>query len=235
MRDVQIIRGAIQPGDYGAIQPGDELNHLHGLARTWIRLAEDGQHPYARIYDDLWPLNLAGIEAVPLPRYVEHILARAVKDLYPHGFTMTTSIILCTTRYPYCGQWHRDAPPYEDDTIVLLCVDGHDDLEYHLGGAQWTCDHTGHPTFLSWTGDCQTHYADLAPGDLCLLPAATWHRGHCSTHRITWHVRVGPKGNTMPESPPAVLPPMTLRRFIRRTVCTSCYYLFGNSTLWRKS
>ena len=202
MRDVQIIRHA-------AIFP--QLTQLCVLGQHWIAKVEAGQYRYARYYDDLWPLNISGVEGIELPDELMQVVIRHMG----RAIDFSTPLVLCTTRYPYLGQWHRDAPPYEDDTIVLLCLDGVDELQYKD-------DHLAY---------CPT----LHPGDLCLLPAATWHRGFCSTHRITWHVRVGPKGNTMPESPPAILPPMTLRRFIRRTVCTACYYLFGNSTPWRKS
>ena len=180
-------------------------------------MTEAGHHRLGRIYDDLWPLNLAGVEGVVLPLMLEQIVDRYAKQMYPHGYTYSNALILCTTHYPYSGHWHQDAPPYEDDTIALLCVDGLDEL--------WYKDKYGWP-----------FCAQLGPGDLCLIPAATQHKGQCSTQRITWHVRVGPKGNTFPDPHCGCrLPPMTVKRFIRRTVCTACYYLLGNSTPWRKS
>ena len=220
MRDVQIIRGAVT---------GHELEWFQNVAGLWKFVTEWGTYQHARIYDDLWPLNISGIEGVGLPYALRLLIEKYLGD----NLDMMHSIILCTTHYPHKGMWHRDAPPYEDDTICLLCVNGYDELEYHYGDGRWRKFHGD--MRHEFTGDCATQHADLFPGDLCLLPAATWHRAKCTTHRITWHVRVGPQGKSMPESPPAILPPMTLRRFIRRTVCTACYYLIGNSTPWRKS
>ena len=204
MRDVQIYRSVLD---------SDGEQALRTMAQEWIRMTEAGHHRLGRIYDDLWPLNLAGVEGVVLPLMFERIVDRYAKDLYPNGYSYSNALILCTTRYPYCGQWHADAPPYEDDTIALLCVDGYDEMEY-AGG----------------------YRANLNAGDLCLLPAAMPHRGRCTTNRITWHVRVGPKGNTFPNPYCGCqLPPMSVKRFLRRTICTACYYLLGNSTPWRKS
>ena len=170
MKEVQILRRYV---------PEPQVARLREMSKTMIAYTESGEHPYGRIYDDLWPINLAGVD------FGNHI------------------IILCTTRYPYDGQWHCDAPPGEEDTIILLCVDGLDELEYLNGVVQ---------------------YANLRPGDVCLLPARTWHRGHCSTHRITWHMRVGPDWKPISEQP-AFLPPMTLRRFLGRTWRTLSYYV----------
>ena len=206
MRDVQIIRRA-------AMFP--QLTQLRALGQHWIAKVEAGQYRYARYYDDLWPLNISGVEGIELPYELMQVVIRHMG----RAIDFSTPLVLCTTRYPYLGQWHQDAPPYEDDTICLLCVDGLDELEY--------MNYPDHPG--------RYDIANLRPGDLCLLPAAARHRGRCSTHRITWHVRVGPQGRTMPASPPSVLPLMTVRRFIRRTVGTACYYLYGDSTPWRKS
>jgi hypothetical protein len=193
MRDVQIIRGAVK-------------------AIPTIPVHTDTR---GRIYDDLWPLNIAG-------RYCSNyawLVAHHLRPLYPNGWNAHDSMILTTSRYPYSGRWHRDAPPYEEDTIVLLCLDGWDELEWceDASAVAGTRQRPPHP---------QRHtFANLYPGDLLLLPASTWHRGRCSTNRITYHVRVGPKGRTMPESPPDRLPPMTLKRFVKRTLSTLSYYL----------
>ena len=224
MRDVQIYRKVLNTCDEQV---------LRTLAQGWIEMTEQGHHTAGRIYDDLWPLNLAGVEAVGLPLMFERIVDRYAKQMYPQGYTYSNAFILCTTRYPYQGTWHRDAPPYEDDTIALLCVDGCDELEYHQGGAEWVRwqDKQLHSR---WTGDCAKQYADLQPGDLCLLPAATWHRGRCTTQRITWHVRVGPQGHTFQEQHcGCALPEMSVKRFLRRTIGTAGYYLLGNPRPWQ--
>ena len=194
MRSVQIIRQAMNEPDLGC---------LKSIAKLWLHVTESGTHRQARYYDDMWPLNLSGVEGVDLP----FPLRELIEQYLGPDLDMTHSLILYTTRYPHLGKWHHDAPPYEDDTICLLCVDGLDELEYKSDVIIW-------PTYLM-------------PGDLCLLPAATWHRAKCSTHRITWHVRVGPKGKTLPESKPSLLPPMSLRRFVSRTVRTARYYLLN--------
>ena len=154
---------------------------------------------YGRIYDDLWPENIAGYYCADLTALIkEQLDAR-----YPGGWEANTHMLLITQTYPYLGQWHVDAPPYEDDSIALLCLAGLDELEYGPG-----------------------RQAHLRPGDSLLLPASTPHRGRCSTYRVTYHCRIGPKGKVMPESPMDVLPPMTMRRFFRRTYRTLRYWLW---------
>jgi hypothetical protein len=151
-----------------------------------------------RIYQDIWPLNLAGLYCADLTG-----LWKAQLDmLYPDGWEANTHMLLLTLTIPYLGQWHVDAPPYADDTILLACLAGKDELEWGEG-----------------------YHDALLPGQVLLMPAWTRHRGRCSTFRVTYHCRVGPKGRTMPESPPDRLPPMTVKRFIRRTLSTLSYYL----------
>lgn len=196
MRDVKIIRGV-----------------LSGMPLWGHQLG------FGRIYDDVWPLNVAGVYCTNLTRLIKSHL----DALYPDGWDATNSIMLYTTRYPYSGRWHEDSGQYPDDTICLLCVDGYDELEYvdmlwHESG--YMKDRDGSRYKIPWA-----NHANLRPGDILLMPAATWHRGRCSTNRITYHVRVGPKGRTMPESLPDRLPPMTFKRFIRRTLSTLSYYL----------
>lgn len=157
---------------------------------------------YGRIYNDLWPLNVSGFYCADMTVLIKDRLDQR----YPDGWEANTHMLLVTDRYPYFGKWHRDAPPYEEDTIALLCLAGFDELEYGIGYCQ---------------------RANLLPGQSLLLPAATPHRGRCSTHRITYHCRVGPKGKVMPESPMDTLPPMSIKRFIRRTYYTLKYYLCG--------
>jgi hypothetical protein len=160
---------------------------------------------YGRIYDDMWPLNIAGLYCNDLTHFLKVHLDR----LYPDGWEANTHMFLMTQRYPYRGQWHVDAPPYEEDTIVLWCLAGHDELEY---------------AYQPMPG--RYYLSDLHAGDILLLPATTWHRGRCSTHRMTYHCRVGPKGKVMPESPMDVLPPMTVKRFFGRTYRTIRYWLW---------
>ena len=153
---------------------------------------------YGRIYDDLWPENIAGYYCGDLTALVKDKLDAR----YPEGWDANTHMLLLTQHYPYLGNWHQDAPPYEADSIVLLCLAGYDELEYG-------------------PGQC----ANLHPGESLLLPASTPHRGRCSTYRITYHCRVGPKGKTLPESPMDKLPAMSLKRFAKRTYNTIKYYL----------
>ncbi len=185
MREVQIIRNAVKV-----------IPH--------IPTSNDG---YGRIYDDIWPLNIAG-------RYCSNyvwLVTPYLNKLYPQGWDANTHMVLQTNPgYPYYGNWHQDAPPYDDDTIVMLCLEGHDDLFYRRD------IHENRKGI--W-------HADLCPGDLLLMPATTQHQGRCMTHRKTYHCRVGPKGKVMPESPMQLLPPMTLRHFVGRTWRTLRYYV----------
>ena len=177
---VQVVREVVNPNalSIAAIYPG-----------------------YGRIYDDIWPRNIAGLyctdSTLALKPYLD--------QLYPDGWEANSHLLLITL-YPHLGPWHRDAPPYEEDTIVMLCVIGFDELEYAVH-------------------ESASVQANLCPGDLCLLPASTYHRGRCSTTRLTYHCRVGPKGKIMPESPMDKLPPMTIRRFLGRTWRTLKYWL----------
>lgn len=158
---------------------------------------------YGRIYDDLWPENIAGYYCADLTALVKDKL----NARYPGGWEAHTHMLFLTQHYPHLGRWHQDAPPYEEDSIVLLCLSGLDELEYGPG-----------------------QQANLRPGDSLLLPASTPHRGRCSTYRVTYHCRVGPKGQVMPESPMDVLPAMTIKRFMRRTYNTLRYWLWPRRT-----
>ena len=155
---------------------------------------------YGRIYDDIWPLNVAGRYCCDLTALIKDKLDAR----YPEGWEANSHMLLLTHEgHPYLGTIHADAPPHEDDTIVMLCLSGYDELEY-----------------------APYERANLLPGQCLLLPASTPHRGRCSTYRITYHCRVGPKGKVMPESPKDVLPPMTVRRFFGRTWRTLKYWLW---------
>ena len=201
MREVEIFRQGMHPDYLGPI--------YHGALSQFLA-AEHGLIRHGRIYDDRWQLNISGLyfSDITLP----HIVTDRFDVLYPDGWDINTRLMLYTLRAPYSGQWHRDAPPYEDDMIVLLSIWGHDELEYAY-------QHPG-----------RYYVADLHAGDIMLMPAATWHRGHCSTNRITYHCRVGPKGKVMPESPMDKLPPMTIRRFFGRTWRTLKYWLWLRCT-----
>ena len=153
-----------------------------------------------RIYDDIFPLNVSGRYCCDLTWMVKDKLDK----LYPEGWEANSHLLLITNEgYPYIGQWHRDAPPYWDDSIVMICLSGYDEIGYSGPG----------------------FHANLKPGESFIFPAGLIHRGNCSTHRITYHCRVGPKGKIMPESPPDALPPMTLRRFLGRLWRTLRYHV----------
>ena len=151
-----------------------------------------------RIYDDIWPLNVAG-------RYCSDMTS-LVKDkldaIYPEGWEANSHMLLMTHEgYPYQGTWHHDgSSEYPDDSIVLICLSGQDDIE---GPVKYS----------------------LYPSERVIFPASQPHRGCCLSYRVTYHCRVGPKGKVMPESPKDVLPPMTLRRFLGRTWRTIKYYV----------
>ena len=196
MRDVEIFRQAMHPDWLGPI--------CHGALSQFLA-AEAGLIDCGRIYDDIWPLNISGLyfSDITLP----DVVTDRLDALYQDGWEINTRLMLYTLRAPYYGQWHRDAPPYEQDRIVLLCVAGHDELEY---------------AYQPRPG--RYYIADLHAGDIMLMPAATWHRGCCRSQRITYHCRVGQKGKILPESPMDKLPPMTMRRFFGRTWRTLRYY-----------
>ena len=166
---------------------------------------------YGRIYDDLWPENIAGYYCAEMTALVKDKLDAR----YPGGWEANTHMLLMTQHYPYLGQWHHDAPPYEDDTIVLICLAGHDELEFY---------DSSYPLLQKYVLP-YVQSADLYPGQSLLLPASLPHRGRCTTYRITYHCRAGPKGRIMPESPMDKLPPMTARRFFGRTWRTLKYWL----------
>ena len=152
-----------------------------------------------RIYDDIFPLNVAGRYCCDLTSLAKDLL----DSRYPDGWEANSHMLLMTHEdYPYLGNWHRDAPPYEDDSILMICLSGKDDIEIE-----------GYPTH------------SLSPKGYVLFSAGARHRGRCSTHRITYHCRVGPKGKVMPESPKDHLPPMTLRRFLGRCWRTLLYHV----------
>jgi hypothetical protein len=180
MRSIQVIRNAVK--DLDLYPP--EIHMVPG---------------YGRIYDDIWPLNIAGMYCNDLTDLVKPYL----DERYPDGWEANTHMILMTNWHAYLGHWHRDAPPYEEDTIIMLCLAGHDKLELDYAGP---------------------YCPDLIMGDLLLMPAATIHRGRCDSYRRTYHARVGPKGKVMPESPMDVIPPMTVTRFLKRTYRTLRYY-----------
>ena len=157
---------------------------------------------YGRIYDDIWPLNVAGRYCMDLTLLVKDQLDAR----YPDGWEANTHMLLLTQEgYPYKGQWHRDAPPYEDDSILMICLAGYDEFQHQI--------------------DYNTLLEHLLPGQSILFPASSLHRGICSTWRITYHCRVGPKGKIMPESLRDQLPVMSVRRFFGRTWRTLRYYL----------
>ena len=152
-----------------------------------------------RIYDDIFPLNVAGRYCCDMTSLIKDQL----DSCFPDGWEANTHMLLMTHEgYHYKGEWHHDGhPQYLGDVIALLCLSGRDEIEYE---------------------DQLKSY--LYPGECLLLAAAASHRGRCSTHRITYHCRVGPKGKIMPESPRDQLPKMTLRRFFGRTWRTIKYY-----------
>ena len=156
-----------------------------------------------RIYDDIWPLNVAGRYCCDMTMFAKDQL----DERYPEGWEANSHMLLMTHEgSPYLGKWHVDGPPYKDDSILMICLAGHDELEYY-------------------TTPYISYQSTMNPGDIALFPVTTEHRGRCSTYRITYHCRVGPKGKIMPESPRDQLPVMSLRRFFGRTWRTLRYYV----------
>ena len=155
---------------------------------------------HGRIYDDIFPLNIAGRYCCDLTLLVKEQL----DYIYPDGWEANTHMLLLTREgAPHVGNWHVDAPPYEEDHIVMISLSGEDEIELE-----------GMPPHI------------MRPMESLIFPAGTRHRGRCSTHRITYHCRVGPTGKVMPESPMDKLPPMTIRRFFGRTWRTLKYWLW---------
>lgn len=112
-----------------------DLQRAREAALEILDKAESGSYPHYRIYDDLLPLNIAGVEHLFHPTIFSKELfqsiicsgvlrhATSVLESYPEnadmsGVALTINRLICTTRYQHSGFWHRDGRPGEADYVL---------------------------------------------------------------------------------------------------------------------
>lgn len=200
-----LLRGVIK---------GEVLENARTAYHCMRGKVEQGAYPYFRLYDDMVPLNIAGIEHVFHPDIYEpamfqaaiqsRVLEGACDILGTQEPTMLLNRIHCTTRYSHSGMWHRDAEPGNHDTVQTAMYLWPENRLFVVPGSHLrpsTDDEKSRIAASRKTSLPGETRVQAQAGDLLFFSSAIMHRASSVGSRAHLHFRFGkdPAGRAVRE------------------------------------
>jgi len=184
-----------------------DLQKARDAALEILNKVESHLYPYYRVYDDLLPVNIAGVEHLFHPtifskdlfrsviasevlKYATSILKSHPDNEGVNDFALTINRLICTTRYQHSGLWHRDGKPGEAN-YVLSALYLYDENGFVIIPGSHLCENS-EDTILRLRESPRARLPGEVrvggkAGDLLLFHPSLLHRGTSSGYRTHIH------------------------------------------------